>query len=190
MKIEINLSDNYRMSIIKLLTVVSLYFNNVNLFEKMERKDILTFLDSFRKTETSDPLHRWISTYNIYLIHLSRFFKWLYYPEIDYKERPKPQCVLNIPQLTRKEKSIYKPSDLWTQEDDLLFMKYCPSKRDRCYHTVARDTSCRPQGPGGVRGLADTKVMLEEGLGNDFLNISFLYALDSAKYKTYLDKKK
>lgn len=46
-----------------------------------------------------------------------------------------------------------------------------------------------PQGPGGVRGLTDTKVMLEEGLGNDFLNISFLYALDSAKYKTYLDRK-
>jgi integrase len=28
--------------------------------------------------------------------------------------------------------------------DDLLFLKYCPSKRDRCYHAISRDTSCRP----------------------------------------------
>jgi integrase len=46
--------------------------------------------------------------------------------------------------MKRKEKSIYKPTDMWTQEDDLLFLKYCPSKRDRGYHTIARDTSCRP----------------------------------------------
>jgi integrase len=33
---------------------------------------------------------------------------------------------------------------LWSKEDDLLFLKYCPSNRDKCYHVVARDTSCRP----------------------------------------------
>ena len=30
------------------------------------------------------------------------------------------------------------------QEDDLLFLKYCPSIRDRCYHTISRDLSARP----------------------------------------------
>jgi integrase len=50
----------------------------------------------------------------------------------------------NISQLKRKEQSTIKPTDLWTTEDDLLFLKYCPSKRDRAYHTIARDTSCRP----------------------------------------------
>lgn len=25
-----------------------------------------------------------------------------------------------------------------------MFLKYCPSKRLRCYHVVSRDTSCRP----------------------------------------------
>jgi integrase/recombinase XerD len=46
-------------------------------------------------------------------------------------KRSKPQAIENIPTLKRKEQSIYKPTDLWTQEDDLLFLKYCPSKRDR-----------------------------------------------------------
>ena len=49
-----------------------------------------------------------------------------------------------IKKLKRKEVSIYKPTDLWTQEDDLLFLKFCPSKRDKCYHMISRDTSCRP----------------------------------------------
>jgi hypothetical protein len=30
-------------------------------------------------------------------------------------------------------------------------LKYCPSKRERCYHTIARDTGCRPHEIIGVR---------------------------------------
>jgi hypothetical protein len=33
---------------------------------------------------------------------------------------------------------------LWTEEDDSLFLKYCPSKRIKCYHAVSRDASARP----------------------------------------------
>ncbi len=42
------------------------------------------------------------------------------------------------------EKSIYKPTDLWTEEDDALFYKYCSRSRDRCWYAVSRDTGCRP----------------------------------------------
>jgi hypothetical protein len=51
----------------------------------------------------------------------------------------------NIPRLKRKEISVYKPYDLWTQQDDLLFLKYCPDKRDKCYHAISRDLSARPR---------------------------------------------
>src|SRR5689334_24119803 len=51
---------------------------------------------------------------------------------------------MGIRQLKRKEISCYKPSDLWSQEDDLLFLKWATNKRDRCYHTMARDLSARP----------------------------------------------
>ncbi len=89
-------------------------------------------------------MHKWIGTYNLFRVYLLRFFKWLYYPDIEPRKRPKPSVVENLPHLRRKEKSIYKPTDLWTQQDDLLFLKYCPSSRDRLYHTLSRDTSCRP----------------------------------------------
>jgi integrase len=143
MKTEINPSDNYRKDSIGLLTKFSRFHDN-KAFKQMVREDILSFLDSFRRPESSDPLHKWIGTYNIYRLHLLRFFKWLYCPDIEPDKRPKPSIVENIPQLKRKEKSIYQPTDLWTAEDDLLFLKYCPSKRNKCFHAISYDTGCRP----------------------------------------------
>jgi hypothetical protein len=51
--------------------------------------------------------------------------------------------MLNIPHIKRREISIYKPMDLWTEEDDILFYKYCLSLRDKCWHAVSRDAGCR-----------------------------------------------
>ena len=144
MKNEINLSDNYRRLNIYALYRISKFFNNRKSYKELVRDDLLQFLDSLRKPETSDPLHKWIGTYNIYRMLFRRFLKWLYYPYIEPKKRPKPSIIENIPLLKRREQSIYKPTDLWTLEDDLLFLKYCPSLRDRCYHTISRDLSCRP----------------------------------------------
>jgi integrase len=146
---EINPSDNYRRDNIILLCSLSTFFNNNNnnnakSFKEITREDLLSFLDSYRKAESVDPLHKWIGTYNLYRMQLMRFFKWLYYPNVGQKKRPKPPVIENIPQLKRKEKSIYKPTDLWTAEDDSLFLKYCSNPRDRCYHAMSRDSAARP----------------------------------------------
>jgi integrase/recombinase XerD len=139
---EINPSKNYRKSIIAVLCRLSKY-NGKN-YNDMTRQDILDFLDSFRKSEASDPLHKWIGTYNLFRIILIKFFKWLYSSDIESEKRIKPPIVENIPQLKRKEKSVYKPSDMWTSQDDLIFLRYCPSKRMKCYHTMSGDLSARP----------------------------------------------
>lgn len=146
---EVNPSVNYRMDIIKCLTKFChykqlFYSKGRTNFKQLDRKDVIAFLDSLRKSEIADPLHKWIGTYNLYRVHLIRFFKWLFSPDIEPDKRPKPPVVENIQQLKRKEKSIYKPTDMWTSEDDLLFLKYCPSKRMKCFHMMAKDTSCRP----------------------------------------------
>ena len=143
MKSEINLSNNYRREVIQKLSRLSIYHGKT-LFRDMTREQILDFLDTLRKPEASDSLHKWIGTYNMYRMHIMRFFRWFYRPDIEAQKRPKPSVIENIPQLKRKEISIYKPSDLWTNEDDAIFLRYCPSKRIKCYHAVSRDTSCRP----------------------------------------------
>lgn len=144
LKSEINLSDRYRRDVIILLCTLATFFENHKLFKNITREELLSFLDSFRRIEIVDPLHKWIGTYNLYRIHLMRFFKWLYYPDLEFNKRPKPEVIENIHQLKRKEKSIYKPTDLWTPEDDSLFLKYCHSPRDRCYHAMSRDSAARP----------------------------------------------
>jgi len=115
MRTEINLSDNYRRDLIILLCRFS-RTNHHKPFEQITRQDVISFLDSFRKAEDIDSLHKWIGTYNLYRTHVLCYFKWLYYPGIQANKRPKPGVIKNIPKLRRKEQSIYKPTDLWTQE--------------------------------------------------------------------------
>ena len=140
---EVNPSEGHRKNILILLCKFSTFFNG-RPFRDITREDVISFLDSFRKIEALDPLHKWIGTYNLYGTHLLRFFKWLYSPNVEPDNRPKPKVVQNISQLKRKEKSIYKPTDLWTPQDDSLFLKYCPNARDRCYHAMSRDSAARP----------------------------------------------
>jgi hypothetical protein len=59
MKTETNLSDNYRRDNIVVLTKFSKYCDNKS-FKDTRRDDIIAFLESFRKPETQDPLHKWI----------------------------------------------------------------------------------------------------------------------------------
>jgi integrase len=143
MQIEINLSKGYKILTVEILTKLS-QFHKDKSFAKMKREDIIAYINSLRKPDAQDPMHKWIGTYNLYLMCIKRFFKWVYTPALEPKQRPKPQIIQNIPSLKRKEISIYKPSDLWTLEDDLLFLKWCPNKRDRCYHAISRDLSARP----------------------------------------------
>jgi hypothetical protein len=92
MKVEINLSNNYRANNISILYKFSKYHENKP-FDSVNREDIIAFLNSLRKPEASDPLHKWIGTYNLYRIHLLRFFKWLYHPEVEPDKRPRPVSI-------------------------------------------------------------------------------------------------
>jgi hypothetical protein len=118
----------------------------------MTRDNILCYLDNCREPENEDLLHKRIDTHNRRLVILFRFFKWLHYPNIEDSKRRselstlerKPDCIIGTKQLKRKEVSCYKPSDLWSQEDDLVFLKWVTNKTDRCYHTMTRDLSATP----------------------------------------------
>jgi integrase/recombinase XerD len=146
LKREINPRPSYIRYTIQFLSELSRITNHIH-FKEMSDQDIYRYLDSSRKPENVDRMHRWIGSYNTKRITLMRFFKWLYYPDLTPEARNKskrPECIIGIPKLRRKEKSCYKPTDLWTQDDDLLFLKWVTNKRDRCYHTMARDLSARP----------------------------------------------
>ena len=115
-------------------------------YKKMTRDEVLAFLDTFQRTEDKDPLHKWIGTYNNIRIHIRRFFRWLYYPNLTSQERKKVQSIRviqNIPKKARREKDIYEHSDMWTNEDVAIFQKYS-KPRDSAYIAMAIETDARP----------------------------------------------
>jgi hypothetical protein len=136
---ERNVASNTIMMYIDGIVYLENYHKHKDL-NKMDRNDITSFLDSYRKPETVDPLHKWINTYNTRLRIICKFFKWLYSSKFDGLAAAAP-IITGIKRLNRKEKSSYQAKDLWTHEDDAIFLKYCEDKRLKCYHAMARDTS-------------------------------------------------
>jgi integrase len=140
---EGNLKPSSRANSIDRLCQISTYHSNKP-FNEMTQEDIFSYLDTLRRTETEDPLHRWIGTYNISVIKIISFFKWLYQPDVHSDNRHLPEFLSNLKCIKRKERSTISPKDLWSNEEDALFLKYCPDKRLRCYHIMGRETSGRP----------------------------------------------
>jgi site-specific recombinase XerD len=103
-KTETNLATSTQKVMIDNLNRFSI--NTKKYFKDVTRDDDVSFLNSLR-SEIEDPNDKWIGTYNLYVVTIGTFFKWLYYPPSEPKERPKPGILLNIKQLKRKEKSTY-----------------------------------------------------------------------------------
>lgn len=111
----------------------------------MTKDDILSYLNGLRKDISEDPDRRWVGTYNGRQLVFSSFFRWLCNAEEQNpKKRVTPTCMIGIRRFPRGEKTHYKSSDLLSARNNEIFLKYCPSKRDRCFHAMAIDTSCRP----------------------------------------------
>ena len=130
MRTETTLSSSYKSGIIQALCYLERFYLKhpkylqQKLFQDMDRDYIVMYLNSIRRPELEDSQHASIGTYNLHRTQLLRFFKWLYSPSIPANARPTPAVIQNIPKLRRKEMSTIKPSDLWTEEDDALFLKY------------------------------------------------------------------
>jgi hypothetical protein len=133
----INIKESTKEGKIKCLVRFSIYLNHKP-FHNMSRQDILDYLTSLKKPESIDPQHKSVGTYNGRQIILLKFFRWLHNPnESDGNKRSTPDCMNGVRRLPRMEKSAYKPSDLWTEEEHEIFLKYCPSPRDKAFHSMA-----------------------------------------------------
>jgi integrase family protein with SAM-like domain len=145
MMAEFDPTKKTKKALTQQLILLSKHWKHQKSFKDMTRDDILSYLNSCRQPEEMDPLHQWKGSYNVRLVAFKKFFRWLYYPNLSRKERikakPVPSQIDNLYKLERKEESVYMPSDLWTPEEDMIFLKYCPYKVIKCYHAMSRDTS-------------------------------------------------
>jgi integrase len=166
---EFNIKDSTKMGKIKALVYLSNHLQDTKLFKEMRKQDILDHLNTFRnisnnKNNNSNNYidNKWIGTYNFRRMIFSKFFKWLYNPDEPIsKNRQTPPCMIGIKKLPRKIQSRYNPSDIWDSREHSIFLKYCPFKRDKCYHAIANDTSARPHELLNLR-IKDVKFHLTE----------------------------
>lgn len=94
LQVEVGPSESYRISTIHALKHFA-EFHKPKTFAEMTRQDVVDFLDSLRKPESVDTLHKWIGTYGFYRIILMRFFRWLYAPDLPQRNRPRPPIMEN-----------------------------------------------------------------------------------------------
>jgi len=168
---ERNIADATREWKIKTMVWLSQTFSHGKTFREMTKQDILVHLNKLRKSVEADPKQRWIGTYNNRVLVFTKFFRWLYNPdEPDYRKRTTPPCMQGIKQLPKKAKTHYEPSDLWTAAEHDVFLRYCPLKRDKCFHAMARDTSARPHELMKLR-IGDIKVKIEPASGRQYAEI-------------------
>lgn len=134
-----------------------------SVLKAITKADIEAYLYGLRKSTITDPDQGWISTYNQRLTTFLKFYKWLNYRHISPSRlRPKPALLEGIPFLQRKELTPVKASDLWTQEEDKVFLKYCDDDRMKLFHTMADDTSARPHELLALR-IGDVKIKNTNG---------------------------
>ena len=87
MQTEINPSVSYVNTNRNTLNKLS-HFHRNKPFAEMKMEDIISYLNSHRKSDEIDPLHKWIGTYNSRISNIIRFFKWLYYPTKEPNQLP------------------------------------------------------------------------------------------------------
>lgn len=131
-------------------------------FKDITRQQIQDYLATLHRPLQNDPFQKWINTHNNRLVLYQKFFKWFYSPELTAKERPVPKVVRDLPLLKRKEKTHVRAQDLWTVEDDALFLKYCQDPRVALYHMFSLDTSARPHEILATR-IGDVRIKLASG---------------------------
>lgn len=112
MQTETNSSKSYEVSTKIILTSFS-KFHDSKPFSRMDRDDVIAYLDSFRKSEKIDPLHKWIGTYvtlridwikyfdrhltaNMITSILDSEFMYMIGPESDYVDGPNKYFIHHI----------------------------------------------------------------------------------------------
>ena len=127
-----NVRINTTLTYIKIISLFSEFVHYKD-FEKITKNDIIDFLNSSRKLESEDPSHKWIGTYNTRRMILSKFFRWFYNQyqnnEMDQKKWITPNCMQGVKQFPRKEKSTYKPSDIWIDEESCIIFEILSRKK-------------------------------------------------------------
>ena len=92
------------------------------------KQQIISFLDTKRKSVDSDPDMRWETTWNHYLNRLRFFFRWFHNLYLRSESVGEPEWetpdMVRIKSKKSKRVSTYSESDIWDLEELKILIKH------------------------------------------------------------------
>jgi integrase/recombinase XerD len=149
-------SERHQNNSLKVLIAFAFFIEKDSTFYDIKSKDqIISFLDTKIKSQEQDPDKKWITTWNYYLVHVKRFFRWLYnhrkskcsHKQGEEDDIPESEWVtpsfINIKKRRTKRVSPYSESEIWERDELLSIVKYEPYIRNKAALTLFWDLDAR-----------------------------------------------
>ena len=147
-----NSSERHIINNLKVILNFDEYFQSQKPLRDINRREILSFLNSKIKSIETDPEKKWITTWNHYCNHIKFFYRWLYneYNKTDNdKTEQKPMQDWITPDFVKiklkrtKRLSPYSQNEIWDKEELLTIIKYEPHKRNKAALDLFWDLDAR-----------------------------------------------
>ena len=74
-----SVSERHQNNSLKMVIAFANYLGKeISFYDIKDKEQVTSFLDTKVKSSEEDPDKRWITTWNYYLVHIKRFFRWLH----------------------------------------------------------------------------------------------------------------
>jgi hypothetical protein len=193
-------SERHQNNSLKMVIAFAFFIGkDIIFYDIKDKEQISSFLDTKIRSQEEDPDKRWITTWNYYLIHLKRFFRWLYnhhkskysheHEEDDISESEWiTPSFINIRKRRTKRLSPYSESEIWERNELLAIVKYEPYIRNKAALTLFWDLDARNHEITLLKiknirlrenyGEGDIPYQAKTGSGPILLTCSFPYVRD------------
>ena len=114
-------------------------------FQDVTKEDVLSFVDSLKKSSQEDPDEKWKTSWNEYFYRIKGFYRWCHNKDRDTDSHywETPEFLTKIKPKKIKRQSPYLDSDVWSEDELLCVVKYCRELRDKVLLTLMWDLAGR-----------------------------------------------
>jgi integrase/recombinase XerD len=168
---------------------------DITFYDIRSKEQVTSFLNTKVKSSEEDPDKRWITTWNYYLVHIKRFFRWLHNFKCKgniSEDTPESEWMtpnfINIKKKRTNRLSPYSENEIWERDELLTIVRYEPFIRNKAALTLFWDLDARNHEITLLKiknirlkenyGEGDIPYQAKTGSGPILLTCSFPYVRD------------
>lgn len=144
--IENGASERHQNNNLKIIIAYASFLGSrTSFYDIRERGQIVSFLDTRKRSLDKDPDSKWITTWNDYLHRVKHFFRWLHNrdrEDSDQSDWQTPSFAM-IKEKKTKRLSPYSESEIWERDELLSIIHYEPYSRNKAALALLWDLDAR-----------------------------------------------